>query len=119
VFISDSLAAQLREAGGDWYVPSKDEFREAGILGDRLLDRDVIVSILAPQWLSALNSDEREAGTKLLESIATRWISEAQRTADPLADVRRRKAELQRQFAAPGSRLRILASHAADKQLSS
>jgi hypothetical protein len=118
--ISVPLAAVLREAGNDWYVPSINEsFEDSGVLGDELLDRDVIVSVLAPQWLSALNSDEREAGTKLLESIANQWLSAAQRTADPLADVRRRKAELQRQFVEPKSRLRILASYAANKQLSS
>lgn len=118
--ISDALAAFLRDAGADWYVPSKNEFLdEAGVLGDSVLEPDVIVSILAPMWLSSLSAEERYAGTELLVNIARTWVSSAQRASDPGAEVKRRKAELQRRFAEPSARLRILASYAVQDQLSS
>jgi hypothetical protein len=119
--ISVELAAHLRSVDCDWYVPDKLEFfEEAGILGERSLDRDALVSILTPQWLAWFASEERAAGIELLWSIVDVWLTEARRTADPIAAVKRRKAELLgwSLYVAPGSRLRVLASYAVHTQLS-
>jgi hypothetical protein len=109
--IGEALAAHLRSAGCDWYVPDKLELLEGGgVLGKRLLDREAIVSILAPRWLAWFVGDER----------ADMWLSRSLRAPDPVADVKPRWAELEGsgRGVAPRSRLRTLAAYAVQEQLS-
>jgi hypothetical protein len=110
--IQDSLAAQLRKAGFDWYAPSKNEIlEETGMLKDGLVDSDAIVALLTPRWLSWADGAERAKGIKLLDSIATEWLSAALRTSNPGRYLRRRKVELQERYVEPSARLRVLASY--------
>lgn len=110
--ISQALAAELRKAGRDWYVPSKNELlEEAGVLKDALVDTDALVSFLAPRWLSWATPAERTSGLKLLESIATEWLAAALRTSNPGRYLRRRTNELQERYTEPSARLRVLAQY--------
>ena len=110
--ISELLAGELRKAGHDWYVPSKNEFlEEAGVLKDGLVDTEALVSFLAPRWLSWASPAERASGLKLLEGIATEWLAAALRTSDPGRYLRRRTNELQERYPEPSARLRVLASY--------
>ncbi len=111
--ISDDIAAHLRSERCDWYVPAAAE-------GSDSLDPDVIVSMLAPRWLAWVDGEEREIGLDLLKSIAELWLSAARRKPDPLAHVRRRRAEFQSScsYIPPSSRMRVIVSSAIEEQLS-
>ena len=115
--ISEALAAHLRAADDDWYVPSDLE-RRAETLDQELLDRDTLVSLIAPRWLAWSEGDDRDTALGLLEGIADLWLTAARRTSDPVADVKWRKAEFQgwaRYF--PRKRTTILFSYAVQAQL--
>lgn len=118
--IGEAIAGHLRRVGCDWYVADPLEAMEGGgTLGSRLLDRDVITSILAPRWLAYFDSEERAAGIHLLQSIADMWLSGARRTSNPIADVKRRWAEFEGWGRVPPrSRLRVLISYAIQEHLS-
>lgn len=118
---SDVLASHARSEGYDWYVPNELELsEERGALGHRILDRETVVALLASRWLAWFEGDNRDIGLSFLRGIAELWIAAARRTADPAAEVRRRKAEFMGwgRLSPPTSRLRILASYALQEQLS-
>jgi hypothetical protein len=113
--IGDALAEYLRNAGCDWYVPDVTEsYESGGVLGDRILEPDVVVSMLAPRWLAWTDAEEKDAGRALLRQIAERWVTAARRTADPRAYVVRRRAELEGLSlnVPPRSRLSVLGTYA-------
>jgi hypothetical protein len=117
--ISEAVASHLRAAGRDWYVPDPLE-KQISILGERQLEPDVLVAILAPRWLAWFTGEEREVGGQLLRSIAEMWVSAARRTSDPIADLKRRRAdfEIPNRYIPPRSRLTVLVSYAVQEQLS-
>ncbi len=120
--VGEALAAYLRNAGCDWYVPDLMEGYESdGLLGARILEPDVVVSVLAPRWLAWTDAEQNEQGRALLGQIAELWVTAARRTADPVADVARRRVELEEWGlnVPPRSRLRILITYAIQEQLSS
>lgn len=119
--ISDTLAEHLQSRGCDWYVASQPELlEERGELGGRILDHDTLVATVASRWLAGIDGENRDIGSTFLNAVADMWISAAQQTADPAADVRRRRAEFMSwgRYTPPSSRLRILASYAVQAQLS-
>ncbi len=119
--ISDALAAHLRSAGCDWYVPGLEESYEgAGVLGDEILDPDVVVAMLAPRWLAWVGEDEKANGRNILRHIAEGWIAAARGTAEPREHVARRRAELEgwSVYAPPRARLALLGTYAVAQQLS-
>lgn len=118
--IGEALAEHLRNAGCDWYVPDLTEsYESAGVLGDRILDPDVVVSMLAPRWLAWANAEEKNTGRARLRQIAELWIAAARGTADPRAHVARRRAELEGWSlnVQPRSRLRVLGKYEVSEQL--
>jgi hypothetical protein len=118
--ISEALASDLRAMGRDWYVPDRLELlEEGGVLGERELDHDVIVSILAPRWLAWCDAEEREFGIQLLGSVVDMWLSAAKRTADPLSDLKSRRAEFEswRRYVGGPQRIKILSGYAVQEQL--
>jgi len=119
--LSQALSEYLREAGCDWYVPHVNEGLESGgVLGDELLDPEVIVSMLAPRWLAWTTGEETDVGTDLLGGIAQSWVTAARRTTDPVSDVRRRRAEFEgwSEYVPPRSRFRVLGNYAVQEPLS-
>jgi hypothetical protein len=115
--ISEALASHLRGADCDWYVPSAVE-KNGDALNQELLDRDVLVSLLAPRWLAWSEGDDRETSRGLLEGIADVWLEASRKSVDPVAEVKKRKADFQgwgRYF--PRSRTSFLFSYAVQAQL--
>lgn len=119
--IGDAAAALLRSRGHDWYVPDRLEFlEEAGLLRDRALDRDALVTILAARWLAWCSAEDRPRGLALLENIVEMWLFSASQAADPVADLseRRREFEGWGRGVRPRARLDILAVYAVQERLS-
>jgi hypothetical protein len=114
--VSEQLFAHLRTTDTDWYVPTTAELED---VGDRPLDRDAILAILSPRWVSCVTGDEREGAASVLNTIVETWIYAAQRVPDALAEMKRCTAELERVTPyAPASRRAIfLTSYALRQQL--
>jgi hypothetical protein len=118
--ISDALAAHLRSAGCDWYAPGLEESYEgAGVLGDEILDPDVVVAMLAPRWLAWASDDEKADGRDLLRHIAEGWIAAARGAEEPREHVARQRAELEgwSVYAPPRSRQSLLRTYSLSQQL--
>ncbi len=89
--IREAMGSHLRAANCDWYVPGVPEMQyEAGTLGDGLLERETIVAILAPRWLSGVSAEDRARGLELLDAIADTWLTAARSKPDPAADLKSR-----------------------------
>jgi hypothetical protein len=114
--LSLEVAARLREDRQEWYAPDRNEdLHGGGVLGDRLLDPDEVVAMIAPRWLNWLDAAGRERALEYLRRLADTWVGAALRAPDPVTELTRQWADFE---ATGGSyrgqpRLALIESYAA------